>query len=843
MTLVEDGSNLNKYHKGFILRAYRIQAQFLLLSAQAPQKIEIVTHDQGQPPPVDRVVQAIYTSMRSRRLDKVAVMADRDTLEKLKPLLDAEYLEPGTNFHWSGTQVMHLTQKGRKRVQLGDYEQWYRWFMQHQRFRAFHIVVMVDPLAVLQDEQLGGYLNGFLARLMAKVTHRVIIVQTPQQTPANVPDKTQGRAALMAMLYGTRLSFDELAETARLALVPLGEAALNDAKKEAWLWETWHSRYQLTKVGKEFLEGMRPPKPTSDPRPIEPELTRKKRSGPRYALPKEMLEKFMMEDLAENGWITPYGEWEAIIKKIEALGHEEGSVIWNYFSGREIPSQDVDAALAPSHRLLRRLLRDMAAEGKLETRTWFREIGRPTTAYFLPGKAPFLDSRCGQCAFYVPAKRRCRLWWLVNKRQVFHDERWKQPGSKVTGFELHKMRWASRMGPHSSACPRFIDKKRDHNRKAVPVRCEVCGRGLRDISTTVTCRNCRTRYVRFRDGVNVMTAYEHDYNRVYHQITGSDAEVDLQAWRKEVRERLALILEQKTETDDLDLLAEEFKGERRQPGVRPQFSQALQDRVNELTASTDIARQFSMAMAESARNATLRIIAIARLHASDVGRAVSLQEKYIALIATAKLNELLTYEGLIMKEYWRCFGVAVKPAQQWLGPRKRSRFVREFVEDPAGRARGCSPTDAAINYLHQRRLRQAERINAEVGFPGTCDGFLHRERYNSRGIGLLLDMIDPFKFADREVLLAVVLSGGLSWRDFRLEQDRRGSTFYYPGQYGKELLDVVGRDADESVVVNRGQQSSLVDSYRQFARNLFALLDSKAESDDTPQFVYEPSVD
>jgi hypothetical protein len=480
----------------------------------------------------------------------------------------------------------------------------------------------------------------------------------------------------------------------------------------------------------------------------------------------------------------------------------------------------------------------MAASGRVETRTWFREIGRPATAYFLPGKAPFLGMRCGQCAFYVASKRRCRLWWLANKRRVYLDDRWKQSSSTVTRFELHKMRWASRMGPHSSACPRFVGKKRDHSRKAVPERCEVCGRGLRDISTTVTCRNCKTRYVRFGNEVKVMTAYEHDYNRAYHQITGGDAEADLQAWRKEAKERLALILEQKTETDDLDLLAEETQAEARQPWVRPQFSWVLQDVVNELAASTDIARRFSMAMAESARNATQRIIAIARLHSSDTGRAVALQEKYMALIATAKPRELLTYEGLIMKEYWSCFGAAVGLAQQWLGPRKRSRFVREFVEDPAGRARGYSPIDAAISYLHQRRLRQAERINMKVGFPGTCDGFLHRERYNSRGIGLLLDMMDPFKFADGEVLLAVVLNGGLSWRNFRLEQDRRGSTFYYPDQSGREVLDVVGQDADETVVVHRGVQMRLAEAYERTAAETLEVLSETLPPNGFTPFVY-----
>jgi CRISPR/Cas system-associated endonuclease Cas1 len=194
---------------------------------------------------------------------------------------------------------------------------------------------------------------------------------------------------------------------------------------------------------------------------------------------------------------------------------------------------------------------------------------------------------------------------------------------------------------------------------------------------------------------------------------------------------------------------------------------------------------------------------------------------------------------LVMKQYWRCYGLALKKAQQWFGPRKRSRFVTEFVRGEGGRARGYSAIDAAINYLHQRRLRQAEKINAEVGFPGVCDGFLHRERYNSRRIGLLLDMIDPFKFADREVLFAVVMNGGMSWRDFVLEQDRRGTTFYYPGENGERILNQIGRDADETTVIYGDRQMNLSESYREYAGSLLRhLTEVTSQPTDRIPFTY-----
>jgi CRISPR/Cas system-associated endonuclease Cas1 len=291
--------------------------------------------------------------------------------------------------------------------------------------------------------------------------------------------------------------------------------------------------------------------------------------------------------------------------------------------------------------------------------------------------------------------------------------------------------------------------------------------------------------------------------------------------------------------DDVDVLAEEpLEPVVEPPRVWPKFDQALQEKVDKLAATTDIARQLSVAMGQSALNATKRIIKIARLQPSEVGSAIALQEKYLVQGETANPNRLLTLEALIMRQYWRCFGAALKDAQQWFGPRKRSRFVREFVSDPAGRARGYTAVDAAINYLHQRRLRQAERINAEIGFPGTCDGFLHRERYNSRGIGLLLDIIDPFKFADREELLVVTLNGGISWIDFRIERDRRGSSFYYPTDAAEVVLSRAGEDADRLRVKYLGRESSVIDAYKLYARDTLELLDSQQLNNNFGPFAF-----
>jgi CRISPR/Cas system-associated endonuclease Cas1 len=568
------------------------------------------------------------------------------------------------------------------------------------------------------------------------------------------------------------------------------------------------------------------------PDQIKQLFRRKRRFRRELRIPDEMLRENILETVSKMGWATtPYAALKAS-EWLEWLNKTMDSRLEDiYRRHKDADNRQWLAMLSPTRKQVRRVLEELAKEGKLERRKWFREVGRPAIAYHFPAKAPFLEARCSQCAFYVSVRRKCNLWWLVDKKYRFFDQKWKQADSPVTRFEIHKMAYGWKIGPHSSACNRFLDKKRDYSRKDIPGNCDVCGQPIPQNQNRVAlaCRNCKTKYVRFRDKVKVMTAYEHEYNRLYHQITGGNAEADLETAKKGMREKLQWILKKETETEDLDVLAEDAPVEENAPRIWPRFSPTLQGQVDRVAQTTDIAKRFSVAVAESARNATQRLARFARLSEDEAGPAIALQEKYLGLIHTASQSQLLTYEALIMKQYWHCFGFALRGTGQWFGPRKKSRFVMEFVEDQAGKARGYSALDAAINYLHQRRLRQAERINANAGFPGTCDGFLHRERYNSRGIGLLLDMIDPFKFADREELLIVALNGGISWRDFRLEKDRRGSTFYYPSSSGKAVLDRAGVDADNIIVSYQNRQMHISEAFKELASNLLQTLETNSQ--------------
>ncbi len=105
---------------------------------------------------------------------------------------------------------------------------------------------------------------------------------------------------------------------------------------------------------------------------------------------------------------------------------------------------------------------------------------------------------------------------------------------------------------------------------------------------------------------------------------------------------------------------------------------------------------------------------------------------------------------------------------------------------------------------------------------------MHRKRWNTEGLGLLLDLIDPFKFADREKLLEAVLSYSMNWRDFYTATDRHGVRFYYPKPDTINVLERIGEEADTLSVYHDGSQMTLVEAYRRVVTNLIE--DSETDS-------------
>ena len=796
--------------------------------------------------PAELLQRAVEESLRTRRGRRVAIIANYEELESL-PKFDFGWLEPDEDYQWSGWLVQRKVRRPAKRIFVGSYEEWFEWYMRSQRFRAFHSIVLVEPVAAVSEKEHGGYLDGWLARLVGKVKE-VIVVYSPGRTAMPISDESRTMQVLRALLYGTRESKPSLMNLAHATFVPIKEESVLNALQGLKLHLTnERTRYQLDGVNGELLEKMvmriRSRSEAMSRRAARP-FARKKPFGAQATLPDKMLAARAIEDARRWTWVTvPFeaGKLSGWLKELNEQGDFRLKAI--YEQDEYVSNDQWEALLAPSRNQVRRVLDELVYQGKLEKKHWIKEVGRPAEAYVAPGVSPFSEQSCGQCAFYASVRRRCRLWWLVNKKQPFFHPAWRQPGSRVGEFEIHKMKRASKIGLRSSACLRFVDKKRDHVKAKLPGRCEVCGTKVPPFhDRSSVCHNCGTTYVKLTSGVRVLTAYNHRFERAYKEIIGGDPKADLETWKAKERERLRDRDQMMAPPEDFeDLLAEEAPDPTPEPPrIELEFDADLEDKVESLMRTTDVKRQLSIAMARSALTATRRILELGNVYSGDADPLLARQAQYFARMSDVSPEKLLPYEALIMKQYWLGFGFALRGVQEWFGPRKRSRFVADHVHAYGGRARGYSPIDAAINYLHQRRRAQADRSNAEVGFPGTCDGILHRKNYNSRKVGLVFDMIDPFKFADREELLLVLLNRGLTWRDFEIETDRRGSTFYYPNTHGEAKLKQAGQDADDLVVNYQGIDSSLVEAYRRFAASLLATLDTRGTTKQFTPFEFAP---
>jgi hypothetical protein len=754
-------------------------------------------------------------------------------------------LDPERNYHWSGVDRMLELQRHLPRVLVGEYVEWFLWYMRYQRFRAFQTIILVDPASAICDKDVGGFIDGLLARLLRRAPQVVVVTRG---AASRVPelDAPRLKEMLMAMLYGTRLSRAELAALVQLAFVLVPDEALRQTLEQPW-WRARrdYSRYKLREEDEELVQGLVPdrePRNQGGPRSLEQFFKRSRNRE--YVRPEDKwVEAELLALVREKGWLTTASISKHFQERYEEYQRAQTpppAEAYPHYQ-RERRSQVQVFLASPS---VIRSARDRLVMNSLLTKhVWYREVGRPAMVYVEPGHdLPFKEgANCGQCAFYDSAKTRCRVWWLASRKHRYYDQRWKQPASGVSEFEIHKMRYSLNVGPHSSACLRFVDKKRDHFRKMVPNSCEVCGGPIlkTEENKSVVCRVCGTKYAPMKSRVKVLTSYEHEFRRLYIRITGSNPDDDLRDWKAEVAKRPLVELERSLELDSGPNNSIALGESEPEPTkwVTPTFNPSLQLLVDKKAKNGETSRMLSLAMVESARNATRRIGLIASLGSDVVNSAIRRQEMYLSLARETPVGKLLTFEAHAMAQYWSCYDLALEPALQWFGPRKRSRFVAEYVEDPGGRAKGYSAVHAAVNYLHQRRLRRAVLANAEVGFQGACDGFLHRERYHSRHMGLLFDMIDPFKFADREGLLAVALNRGITWRDFKMGADRRSSTFYYPASSARSILDQIGIDADQLIVRYQGIETNLTDAYKQFATSLLGELQEGREFE---PFVYVP---
>jgi hypothetical protein len=106
---------------------------------------------------------------------------------------------------------------------------------------------------------------------------------------------------------------------------------------------------------------------------------------------------------------------EGIIRRliIEFLDNHD----WITVKDADRHALDSHASDRRSPTRIRRILQEMVEQKSLTKLTYVRGVGRPVLVYRKRGDGDdlaWLESRCGDCAFYVRTHRRCRLWWAVN---------------------------------------------------------------------------------------------------------------------------------------------------------------------------------------------------------------------------------------------------------------------------------------------------------------------------------------------------------------------------------------------------------------------------------------------
>jgi len=152
-----------------------------LLQEPSPlSKLEFLPVDEKGSWNAVEVTDKIYDNLRSYRKDRCAIFIDVDSVDSFvrESGLQADYLDPEENMHWTGLQKQMRPKHKVRRVFVGDYDEWFRWFMKWQRFNAFHIVVLVAPIRRMIDDDRRGYFDGLLTRLLDKQSiHTVIVVE------------------------------------------------------------------------------------------------------------------------------------------------------------------------------------------------------------------------------------------------------------------------------------------------------------------------------------------------------------------------------------------------------------------------------------------------------------------------------------------------------------------------------------------------------------------------------------------------------------------------------------------------------------------------------------------
>jgi hypothetical protein len=287
--------------------------------------------------------------------------------------------------------------------------------MKWQRFNAFHVIVLVRPVQRMIDSDKRGYLDGLLTRLLSGPSvHRVIVVEEERFQPAikswlgaqgrleEIPEfrgkvgRTHVRQAIASLLYGTHLSTKQFSSAAASTIFsklnPDWESEVMDIKRRPSLVDRM-SRWVFTagSYAKEMVESLQTPEAREsleNPEQELPPLFRMAKDRGPSELSREWLEGLTQSLLDFQGWFTVAGLYDYVQAQTQKVVQtsETFPKIFNDHYDHEAPN-DAHVFL-PSRPILRGIADRLTREGKLQKATWFREVGRPSAIYHLPGQLP-----------------------------------------------------------------------------------------------------------------------------------------------------------------------------------------------------------------------------------------------------------------------------------------------------------------------------------------------------------------------------------------------------------------------------------------------------------------------
>jgi len=746
------------------------------------------------------------------------------------------------------------------------------------RLKRIDAIFLHQPFSYLTDEgSMGGFLDGLLARTLVKESHLFAAdTVSPDRSLMRewIPtaaiegegeaiklevDEDWVLSCLLTVLYHSYLNLASVMSISKRALWWHALRADREQLKGflskvlgLGLVERMGGRCTCTKKGRRAVESFTPPSQAARGEfrraAFSPEFPRKP-----IHLEDEGEVRGIIDDLLyEDGWFTLR----------DLRGRMEGLEGFDF-----------------SRKALYRAVGELTPRMGLRRSVYYKGRGRPEIAYYKKDEdlpAHFRDW-CGRCAFYVRPRMRCRLWHPLHRRFGWRSEELEEGLSKVEEDRL----WLSwRLNPRATACREYVRRKRDYVKTRAEGRCDICRSPLKLEAGVVRCEKCETTYHTLHSGrIRVHPAYEPLFRRRYLSIAGETPEESVEAIEEakrgdmiymlktalagearegeapaqgkrpvvlypgdEVgirgnyltrgRERipiegvsrvidygcLPLTVKEELERRGIDVGA--FLGERARTAsaMGGEVDLEFRKRLEDPAQASALARRMTESVALSLISSTERIGGMAGVPEHVLEKALREQRRIFEVMRGCPVGALRSYEGLVGMRYWQVFREASKKAGFLFGGRKRDRLVREFVRTARGRARGYNPVNAMINYLHQRRLTACRIVNTEEGIGWRSgEGLLHRLRGDDP-IGLALDLSDPFKIVDRELLMEACLNKRLGWRDCEWQLGRQGVRFYYPGREAIAILEEIGIQADSLPVDYGGARIPLMEAYRKHVR-------------------------